>query len=147
MRFSIGLGVGFVGASIGLMLVPFATVSAKTRAVAAGSGTLRPEFRRMLFVPQEQVPAAPVKGPAGLPDGEGKDVVMKHCTVCHTIDNFSHQRHDKDGWATVMDDMISKGMDASEAESNAILNYLSTNLGPTTATPDPAAPKAAAPNR
>jgi cytochrome c5 len=147
MRFSSGMGVGFVGVSISLVLVPFATVSAKSRVVASGSATLRPEFRRMLFVPQEQAPAAPKKVAVGLPDGEGKDVVMKHCTVCHTIDNFSHQHHDKDGWATVMDDMISKGMDASEAESNTILNYLSTNLGPTTSTPDPAAPKPTAPNR
>jgi cytochrome c5 len=147
MRFSSGLGLGFIGVSACVLLAPWTTVSAKTRAASATSAVLRPEFRSMLSVPQEQAPATPKKVDVGLPDGEGKDVVLKHCTVCHTIDNFSHQRHDKDRWAQIMDDMISKGMDASEADSNTILNYLSTNLGPATPAADSAAPKPSTPNK
>jgi cytochrome c5 len=147
MRFYSGLSVGLVGVAVSLLLTPLPSVSANTRVVSAGPATLRPEFRRMISVPQEQTPAAPKKVDMGLPDGAGKDVVMKHCTVCHTIDTFSHQRHDKDRWAEIIDDMTSKGMDATEAESNTILDYLATNLGPVAPSTAPAADKPAPPNR
>jgi cytochrome c5 len=101
----------------------------------------------MLFVPQEQAPGKPKSADAELPDGNGKDVVVKHCTMCHAANTFSRQRHDKDKWNQIIDNMTSKGMEATDTEIDTIATYLSTNFGPDTPAAEPAAPKPATPNR
>ena len=65
-----------------------------------------------------------------LPDGEGKQVTERVCTACHGIDTAVGERHDKDGWQKVIDDMTAKGADATDAEFKTILNYLVKYFGP-----------------
>ena len=71
-----------------------------------------------------------------LPDGKGKDVTQRVCSGCHAVNVFSKQRHTPEKWASIVDTMVSRGMDASDADLDTINTYLSTNL---------AAPKEAPP--
>ena len=64
-----------------------------------------------------------------LPDGEGKDVVVKGCTGCHDADNFTSKRKTKEGWKTTVDTMIAYGAELSDEQSEIIVKYLAKNFG------------------
>ena len=64
-----------------------------------------------------------------LPEGKGKDTLQRVCTSCHGLDQVTSQHFSKTYWATVVDDMVSRGADASDDDVNAIVSYLSRNFG------------------
>ena len=63
-----------------------------------------------------------------LPDGKGKDVTKRVCSGCHAVTVFSQQRHTPDQWASIVESMMAKGLDATDDELTTITDYLSTNL-------------------
>jgi hypothetical protein len=63
-----------------------------------------------------------------LPDGKGKDLVMRVCSGCHAVTVFAKERHTPEKWASIVDSMVAKGMEASDDELATINVYLSTNL-------------------
>jgi hypothetical protein len=67
---------------------------------------------------------------AQLPDGKGKDVTNRVCTTCHGVNLFAGERHTKEKWSSIIDTMVSRGMDASDEDLATINNYLATNLAP-----------------
>jgi cytochrome c5 len=75
---------------------------------------------------QAQVP----KSQDPLPDGKGKDVTKRICSGCHSVTTFSDQRHSGDEWDAILNEMVSRGLDASDEDLATIHNYLATYLGP-----------------
>jgi cytochrome c5 len=73
---------------------------------------------------------ADAQAEAQLPDGKGKDVTQRVCSTCHAVSQFARERHTKEKWSSIIDDMVSKGLDASDADLATINNYLATNLAP-----------------
>ncbi len=65
-----------------------------------------------------------------LPEAKGKDVVEKVCSVCHEAQAVSRFRKSKDDWSAVIDDMVTKGADASDADLDIIIGYLAKCFGP-----------------
>lgn len=64
-----------------------------------------------------------------LPEGKGKDALEHVCTNCHGLDQVTSQRYSKSYWATVVDDMVSRGATGSDEDLNAIVSYLGRNFG------------------
>jgi competence protein ComEA len=64
-----------------------------------------------------------------LPDGKGKDVVLRMCANCHGLDQVTSTRYAKKFWGSVVDDMVSRGAEGSDADVNAVISYLSRNFG------------------
>ena len=64
-----------------------------------------------------------------LPDGPGKDLVMKVCTSCHGAENFTTKRNSKEEWRDVVKTMIEFGAEAKDEEVDIIVNYLTKNWG------------------
>jgi competence protein ComEA len=64
-----------------------------------------------------------------LPDGAGKDAVVKACFSCHGSGNFRKSRLTKDEWSEQVADMVDRGAQASDAEVTAIVDYLTQNFG------------------
>jgi competence protein ComEA len=64
-----------------------------------------------------------------LPDGKGKDVVLRMCTNCHGIAQVTSTRYSKKFWGSVVDDMVSRGAEGSDEDVNLVINYLSRNFG------------------
>ena len=64
----------------------------------------------------------------GLPDGPGKDAVVKVCGVCHEPRRAASVRLTRDGWAAVIQDMVQRGAKGSDAELNQVLEYLVANF-------------------
>ncbi len=65
-----------------------------------------------------------------LPDGPGKDVVVKLCLSCHGAGNFRKRRLAKDAWVEQVADMVDRGAQATDAQSAAIVDYLVQYFGP-----------------
>lgn len=78
------------------------------------------------------------KDEAPLPDGKGKELVQKYCITCHAAKVWTKQHNTKQQWSDVLDDMVSKGLDASDEDIETMTAYLTTNFGPVKG--DPAAP-------
>ena len=82
-----------------------------------------------------QAPAA-----ASLPEGKGKALALTNCTTCHAANIWTTQHHTRDQWNTIIDQMISKGLSASDEDLDTIGEYLATNFGPVQKDPPPPAP-------
>ena len=75
------------------------------------------------FFPIASVPAQ------DLPDGSGKDVVMKVCTVCHELGRITSKRQTKEQWNDTVDKMAARGAKASDEEFETIVTYLAKYFG------------------
>jgi hypothetical protein len=64
-----------------------------------------------------------------LPDGPGKEVTQRVCTPCHGLENVVRARMTKERWSAVVDDMVSRGATATDAEIDQIVDYLAANFG------------------
>ena len=65
-----------------------------------------------------------------LPDAKGKDVVEKVCSVCHEATAVGKYRKTKADWQAVIDDMVTRGADASDQEFDTVVDYLVKCFGP-----------------
>ena len=69
---------------------------------------------------------APAASGEGLPDGPGKDVVVRVCSVCHAPNRAASVRLTRDGWAETIDDMKHRGAKGTDEDFQTVLDYLST---------------------
>jgi competence protein ComEA len=65
-----------------------------------------------------------------LPEAKGKDVVQKVCSVCHEPTAVGRFRKPKEGWQMVIDDMVTRGADATDQEFDIVIDYLAKCFGP-----------------
>ena len=63
------------------------------------------------------------------PEGPGKATLIKVCSQCHAVDPIATLRYSKDEWKDLVDDMKGKGAEATDEESNVIVEYLFKNFG------------------
>src|ERR1700735_2200649 len=63
-----------------------------------------------------------------LPAGKGKDLVENTCGSCHGLDVVVAQHATKDGWASIVDYMVSRGATGSPEEISTIVDYLAKNF-------------------
>jgi hypothetical protein len=78
-----------------------------------------------------------------MPDGPGKEIIQKACIGCHSIKVVLSKRATHDEWAALVDQMISRGAEVPDSQVDVVVQYLSTNYGPSSpppATPSPAPP-------
>lgn len=139
----------FRSAVLPVMLVAAAAFVApySAKPVEARTAGVSYEVVKRVFA-ASNFPMSPQSAPA-LPEGKGKDLVQQKCVTCHAANVWMAQRHTRDQWGSVLDNMISKGLQASDDELDTIADYLGQNFGPVTkdaappAAPasDPATPK------
>ena len=63
-----------------------------------------------------------------LPDGKGKDEVIKVCGNCHEVERSAAMRLSREGWQAMIDDMKARGATGTDAEFAEVLDYLSTHF-------------------
>jgi glucose dehydrogenase len=69
--------------------------------------------------------------PRTLPNGPGRELVEATCAgQCHDIRTVTSHRMSRAEWAAMIDTMITRGAQATEAQAKTITDYLSTNFGP-----------------
>ena len=64
-----------------------------------------------------------------LPDGKGKAELQKMCGgACHGLDVITSQRKSKQGWTNIVDTMVSRGAEGTDAEIELVIDYLAKNF-------------------
>ena len=61
---------------------------------------------------------------------DSKALVERVCGKCHTMATATGQRNTRERWSVVVDDMISRGAEATDSEIEKIIDYLAKNYGP-----------------
>ena len=77
-----------------------------------------------------QTPTAPDDGHSNFPAGDGRDITLKVCSTCHSVDIVAEQQMDHDGWQNMVDQMASMGAEATEAQLKQIVDYLTKAFPP-----------------
>jgi competence protein ComEA len=65
---------------------------------------------------------------ADLPDGKGKDLILRACTGCHKAEEIAVYRFTKDEYQTIVYRMGDRGAQATRAELDVIAQYLFENF-------------------
>src|SRR5258708_4833121 len=66
----------------------------------------------------------------GLPSGKGKEIVQQQCISCHALKVVTAKRANKDQWATLVDQMITRGAQVEDEDIDTVVDYLAKNFGP-----------------
>lgn len=65
---------------------------------------------------------------AQMPEGAGKETLIRTCGVCHDPMRAASVRLTEQGWTDVLGDMLKRGAKATDDEQQEILGYLTTNF-------------------
>lgn len=64
-----------------------------------------------------------------LPDGPGKEELIKLCAGCHDLMFTVSTRDTEEGWTRIVNDMRAKGTDGTEEEFAKVIAYLTKHMG------------------
>jgi mono/diheme cytochrome c family protein len=64
-----------------------------------------------------------------LPDGQGKDLVESHCSVCHGLDRIAMAKRAPGEWTQIVHRMIFLGAPVSGDDAKIITAYLDAKFG------------------
>ena len=68
--------------------------------------------------------------PVALPAGGERALVEKTCgSGCHSIEVVTSQRMNQTDWNSIVQSMVARGAEASDAEVKVIVEYLAKTLG------------------
>ena len=65
---------------------------------------------------------------AQLPDGPGKEAVVKVCGGCHDPSTAAAVRLTRDGWQSTINDMVARGARGTDEELTAVFDYLAAHF-------------------
>jgi competence protein ComEA len=80
-----------------------------------------------------QTPPSPADQHPALPEGPGRELMIRVCSRCHAPELAADQQLDPAGWKAIVDQMAAKGAEATDAELDEIVRYLATAFPPTKA--------------
>jgi competence protein ComEA len=66
-----------------------------------------------------------------LPEGPGKEVVLKICRDCHDLDTVTMDNRTKEGWKKTVAKMGDRGAEGTDEQFEAVISYLTKNFGRT----------------
>lgn len=119
-------GGGFLDGGLSNTLVAFALPDVRrkplplsvSKAVAAAAAARR-------GAPQAAAPATAV-----LPPGEAQALVARTCGMsCHSLEVVTSQRMNEESWRAMVQNMLARGAEASDAEVKVIVEYLGKTVG------------------
>jgi competence ComEA-like helix-hairpin-helix protein len=75
------------------------------------------------------VPPAWAEDDSSLPDGPGRELVLKVCSGCHGMEVATNGAMDKNGWQGIVNQMVASGAKVKKEDIPAIVDYLAKNFG------------------
>lgn len=77
-----------------------------------------------------QLPATAGAAEGGLPEGEGRDVMISACTACHGLANIvnPHKPLSTEEWEYYLYDMVVRGAPVHQDDLEALRRYLVENF-------------------
>ncbi len=64
-----------------------------------------------------------------LPDGAGKETVLKLCQDCHDLGVVTMDNRTREGWQKTLEKMAERGAEGTDEQFETILAYLTRNFG------------------
>jgi competence protein ComEA len=64
-----------------------------------------------------------------LPDGPGKETVLKICLDCHDVTTITAENRTREGWKKTIAKMADRGAEGTDEQFEAVINYLTKNFG------------------
>ena len=81
--------------------------------------------------PKQQREAGQVGAPAKpVAEGPGKEILTRKCFQCHQVGMWNSLRQDRRAWESVLYRMVGRGALWTEAEINAMADFLAQTRGP-----------------
>ena len=71
-----------------------------------------------------------------LPAGDGRDIVIGNCLICHAATMITQQHKDAAGWDKTVTQMIAWGAPVPEARHAALVSYLAEHYPARSAGPE-----------
>jgi len=62
-----------------------------------------------------------------MPDGPGKQIILRECTACHLPDHFTKYHHSNEEWQAIVIRMGQRVRSATKEELDTVQKYLATN--------------------
>jgi cytochrome c5 len=117
-------------ASTAMAVATFLVVAGE-RATSAAQAPAAPAAPAAQSAPQTP-PAAQAQAPAKAADNDakGERILNLACGGCHDLRPVQASAHDKEGWNEVVQNMLQKGADVSDADLPILLDYLVEHHGP-----------------
>jgi DNA uptake protein ComE-like DNA-binding protein len=72
--------------------------------------------------------AAPASTASAMPEGAGKQIILRECTACHLPDHFTKYRHTNEEWQAIVIRMGTRVRSASKEELDTVQTYLAANF-------------------
>ena len=92
-------------------------------------------------------PGAPGQAkPVEMPDGDGKEIALASCQMCHRLTNLTRAHKSLDDWRATVQTMMDRGANVPEDKVETLVQYLAKNFGPKADAPDSGAPAGGAPS-
>jgi competence protein ComEA len=66
--------------------------------------------------------------PAEMPDGAGKEVILRICTTCHLPDHFAKYRKSPEDWSSTVARMAQRAPSMTPEEIKSVTDYLTKNF-------------------
>jgi hypothetical protein len=85
-------------------------------------------MKTFLFIPLFVACAHVAFAQDTLPDGPGKEQVLRVCSTCHEAAKATSVKLTREGWIDTIDRMKAFGAGGSDEEFAAVLDYLATNF-------------------
>jgi competence protein ComEA len=63
-----------------------------------------------------------------LPAGQGRDVMVRVCSQCHSPEIAAQQNLDAQGWKDLVNQMANNGANATDTEFDTITKYLTASF-------------------
>jgi competence ComEA-like helix-hairpin-helix protein len=80
------------------------------------------------FGPGEDPVASAVAAAKAMPEGAGKQIILRECTACHLPDHFTKYRHSNEEWQAIVVRMGTRVRAATKEELETVQKYLATNF-------------------
>ncbi len=76
---------------------------------------------------QEEAAAPPKVAAKVMPEGAGKEIILRECTACHMPDHFTKYQHTNEEWQAIVVRMGTRVRSATKDELETVQKYLATN--------------------
>src|SRR5258708_25065637 len=102
----------------------------KVDAMAAkGASASKAEFDAIVTYLASNFGAEPATASTGrvMPDGPGKQIILRECTACHLPDHFTKFQHTNEEWQAIVVRMGTRVRSATREELETVQKYLASN--------------------
>jgi hypothetical protein len=67
-----------------------------------------------------------------LPEGEGKEILLRACTSCHTLREVTKFKgyYRREEWRDIIETMVAYGAKLDDSQATVLVDYLTKHFGP-----------------